>query len=50
MPAALATAIVGVPRNPRSPKTSIAASRTASRRSSAVDSWRLVAVAGVMQE
>jgi len=40
MPAALATSVVGVPLNPRDAKTSTAASRTASRRSSAVDRVR----------
>src|SRR5215471_17097317 len=40
MPAALATAVVGVPEKPRSAKTLPAASRTASRRSSAVERVR----------
>ena len=43
MPAALATAVVGVPWIPRSAKTLAAACSTASRRSSAVESLRAVA-------
>ena len=48
MPAALATSIVGVARSPLSANTRSAASSTASRRSSAVESVR-VAAGGFMQ-